>query len=1524
MKNNTMKRVLAATLSVLTVAGTMPVNVGGFLTESSVLVANAEDVVKTVAINYADTGVTSVEYDGMTLPYEVVTNVYAAVGKDITFHSTTKLAFCDVIDASVTATGEKGNYTYTFTVPAITEGVTVSDKTAAVAIVPYQEDGTPHTLNVYEGALEKDKDGKYVTDGAKEITSDSDSKPKQGTKVTVLADTPFNVLTAQGTVASGTWDEKAGQYVLAGYYIEDDVVAFVGTPHVSDFEYTLDKNVLTVTDKAENSNIKNETAAWVKGYYQGEIAADGEGDDDELGEDTTQVGPVELKTGGERVYDKNGGVDVSMQRVDKLLGWGGGGTKDSELFAFKYQITKDGKAIEDVSSEGTVTKEEYENPKTDGTIGTTTFTKDEEKNTINLFKAVDKGHYEVTITVWGTDNTAAAFKLVYTFDIVSEELGPESFDLFFGYSANIAKNDLAENNAFNLDLKKSWDAENKIWLVEVPSYYITEDANKKKYVDLEDQDAYGVTARLKAALAADKYKDLVYGDTENGYQVIAEQAGNDLDTVYTLKVEIYNENYCTTPGKPEEIEIPWKLVEAESEPRLEFYSDFADDDMQIRGEFAKDEESIRARIMRNVANVKHDETKIDFAYLAESDWDTDQDLDSLDTLTPGVPIEDGRYKVFLKYDGKLVRNHTLAEGEVAEGADAYEYCYVKVDRSDYFFDFDDTLQTIIYGDMVALNDYTVMDYLGEPVDVTVDNSKFTFDVYEADWDYDYNHEIYYYPNKRILEDVANPGLLNAYMYDEDYDWTYDYGLYYVEVSGETTDGKEIGGTGYYVRVNKKKVTKDMVGIINRKYDAGKTVYVWNPYTADGQIIAKDTFDYIDTEGNKATKQSEIAMAAVGGTYSAIKPGSYNVQLSIRTAQEKVNEPHTITLDELITSFLGADKSLYNSYVANTKAALGDEKYYNTAMHLLEHEFNHAMTENSAITVEEFKSIKPAKLHQTCYSIYKTYFNELHLDEDSTFADWFAAASEEFEDINVVSNSQKLDDYRNYTIENRKLTTSWNITSSVGNPEFVNFNEGETGATPAYARLFNGGKLHVAFTRPDGSGDTVQSFGVIIDKDGKLAAPANDEDLTAYAAATTALVLDNGYTTSGRTLSAADQAKTTRGANITPTSADTGVWVRPYYVDNDGAAHYGEPKYFTLPEVTQAELQLRVPGWGDTSAVTRKLKDGKSTGDIEDYTGTDYDYMDNELKTYTVGPVEEVKTKKVNNQDVDYLNRRIYYVAAVKNTLDAITDPNDSTNSRTKVTPERFGIILDKNGVVPGAEGEGAEKAYANAAAELKVDDKRFTTTTSSNSNFHGENAYGANITPKDVFTGVWVRPYVDFGNGLIVYAEPVYFNSFNEYFAKEYGVTFDNSITDTKDEPETYNAIGVNEGKTKFEFYYKPVVGMDNYTGKWYNNANRPVDYTAAGVVVDKANSITDFNKLTVAAADGVKVVSGSRTKANINANETHPGVYGANVKKTDGTINVRPFIVIDENLTLYGPVQSVTFADVSKEAVEYWEVPMP
>lgn len=1551
MKNNTMKRVLAATLSVLTVAGSMPANVAEVLVDRVSVVAGAEDAVTECAIDWTGTGVQTVTYDGDTYKYATVKGITATPGETIVFNSKTRLNFGGV---EAKEEGENGAYTYTLTVPTVA-ALTISDKTVHV----YTDPATfGVSAKVYTAeSVTKGEDGKY--DVSKAVEFSVVTEPKQGNAVTAISEMPFDIMVADGNdsnpvktnVKSAVYDETNKVYVVENYYLENDNVYFTTTEHAAKYEYKQEPvNKLFATDTAENGSVKDELAAAVTGTYMKEVAVEGEETGtDHLGEDPKKE-EVELENEGSYVYEKDGGVTVKLTRIDELLGWGG---SDDNLIAFEYEVTKDGQPFKFGGNpdSGTVYKADYEATKLGDPIKDTGLTRNAD-GTISMFKAVDQGHYEIKMTVWGTDNKAAAFNLTYKFDIISEKLDASSFDVYtfqadaieeldkilteeeaeeahtgdFDNRLNFIIDQINKNEGnaqlFSKFLRKAeWDAENGIFNIEIPdeSNIVENEDGTKYYVgyagELLGGDAIGVTARMKAALATGKYADLKYGDPQNGYQIINEQAGTDLYTKYTLRVEIYNENYGGSPEKPLVIEIPWQLVEPKEAKDLSF----DEDDLDVKRENAKDEESIRKAIMDNVHCVDYDESKISFSYILESKYDSGLDLDQLDTLTPGVPTEDGRYRVYLNYDNELFDKAP----DSTNPDEKYEFCFVTVDRSNFEFKFSEDVQTITYGDAVTPNEYEVLDYLGNTVNIAVDDAAFLYTVYTAESN-GLDGELTPTGRPWII-DKKTAGLLDA-------------GNYYVEVSGETKDGQKIGSGGYYVTVNRKELTADMIGFVNRPYNNGKTVYVWNPYTEDGQIIAKDTFSYIDPDGDEDVQENEIAMAAVGGTYSATKPGSYNAQFAIRSVQQKIDE---VTLRDIYDMVeIGNIETDGEGRITYYEVGVSDE-HLDTLFDCLDRVGSYALDlfevcyrRGIELSADE-KSVIPPTYEEFANTAVDSYviaeeeefdnpdavaqLGAEYFDEDNTThqehtaAEWAAAMADDLREYDYLYEG------RNYVIPNRTLTAAWNIVreTDAAAPTLAEQKLGDD--SYGFARLFDGGKIHVVAQRDEASGETVKSFGVIIDKEGKLASPK--DDTLAYAAATTALVLGNGYTTSGENLSG-DAAKAfKRGANITPKTVDTGVWVRPYYVDMDGNAHYGDPEYFELADVTQSELQLRVPGVTAGSEVTREKDDDDNyTNKIVNFKNGEtptYDYIDKDGKTYNVGPVEEVVDGK--------LNRRVYYAAAVKNTLDEITDKEDPTNSRAKVEAKRFGFILDKNGVLPANDMETALK-------EMKVDDTRFRTTTTSNANQHGENAYGANITPKDVFTGVWIRPYVDFGNDLIVYGEPVYFASFNEYFAELYGVTFYDTITDTKNKGLTYKAITVNADSEdeeavaaadKMAFYYMPKYELyqglyDLARGTWYNE--NELTYAEAGVVVDRTNSVENTDTLSLADVDKVNVVSGKRTKAVIESatNNTHPGVYGATIKKTDGIVNVRPFIKIDDDLTLYGPVQSVTFEDAQK-GVDTW-----
>ena len=232
--------------------------------------------------------------------------------------------------------------------------------------------------------------------------------------------------------------------------------------------------------------------------------------------------------------------------------------------------------------------------------------------------------------------------------------------------------------------------------------------------------------------------------------------------------------------------------------------------------------------------------------------------------------------------------------------------------------------------------------------------------------------------------------------------------------------------------------------------------------------------------------------------------------------------------------------------------------------------------------------------------------------------------------------------------------------------------------------------------------------------------------------------------------------------------------------------------------------------------------------------------------------------------------------------------------------------------------------------------------------------YGAKISPKDTVTGVWVRPYVNLGGGLVVYGTPEYYQSVSKYYAgntyNDANVWSDGNITLASTAGAAGETIvgqilkahnvGVAAGATATP----EIVGLNGMynaaTGKYaikFTNTvpkNDPnYDFVKMGVILDKSESLLsktlntgnkDYHYAqkdptgTVTATKmqlGNGFVEGKKTVAN---NE-----YTANVTpESEKAITVVPYVTFKVNdtvgeITVYGtPVigsKNVTNSDVNR-----------
>ena len=106
---------------------------------------------------------------------------------------------------------------------------------------------------------------------------------------------------------------------------------------------------------------------------------------------------------------------------------------------------------------------------------------------------------------------------------------------------------------------------------------------------------------------------------------------------------------------------------------------------------------------------------------------------------------------------------------------------------------------------------------------------------------------------------------------------------------------------------------------------------------------------------------------------------------------------------------------------------------------------------------------------------------------------------------------------------------------------------------------------------------------------------------------------------------------------------------------------------------------------------------------------------------------------------------------------------DATKVKAKV--QDFGVVVDKKGTF-GIDGVSTSDKKLNVDKGLRIG-KGFIEGHNNKAPdaVLAAEEYGAKISPKDTVTGVWVRPYVNLGGGLVVYGTPEYYQSVSKYYA---------------------------------------------------------------------------------------------------------------------------------------------------------------
>lgn len=1327
-----------------------------------------------------------------------------------------------------------------------------------------------------------------------------------GDTVTVTSENPFKVLVSDGnnnnnwTTGTYTYDTKLNKYKseftmpkLADGADPDKVIIDV-VKIDEDYQYTLSGDKLIANSKNTEAIRNVQAAGIVAKYYVG----DGTHSAADLAAAANFDNPADPGKEITGAVPNGAVVVVKAGRATKLTN-ADVNTGSSKAFT----VTKNGSAIAGNNSDG------------NGTV----VSADNASSFVGEGKA---GTYKATYKVTGKDGQT--YSLEYSFRVASkDELTAENVRLNLTAKKDNAvtditavmpneethKNGLGDGKIVNFMLSKDKEDE-----VTAANYQFTVDP--KVIVDALDNE-----------LEADKYS------------VVGYTSGSSLNTTYEFTIKITDPEYGGSVQNPKKINIKWRVVGYDEIPHWNnnrFGLNGTEPvtgsgtngdasisiDMMGENSIGLKEEIFKAAGANGAACDKLEAGEVDFQYIKAPGADrTFEKQDELDEFKDGLPSELGDYTVYVVYDDTVQATVDVHITKYSLG--------IYADASDLTFK---------YGHKFELTKPVVQkDVNGDAVDVEISDLKCY--IYRAVKELDDNGaETGRYIKDAILREVnknvdgrGNPlpvaidavGQLNA-------------GHYFVEFTGVSAD------EDYSVNSEAQEIT------VNQKpLNDPSLVILIDPFNYDGAThdVVKEravNFTVRDTDFDETDSRydvSDIFKITEGGKQSDVK--SYDCSFKL------VNEGAV----NLASKIEEADRLLalvYNGEVREEGANPGDNPVqvaYNAnnakadvsksdAVNVAEAVFDLAndLTDDFA---EAYKwAVRKNYISKGCVErantkmaeVVENITTELNNATNATGADAnvnatkaAAHAAYYLADVladaklangtgnnvdahaNEAYNESKNEPLKNYV--GSTMAGKWHIIAPEADPAKV---KAGLAWTDSKTTLYDNGKIHLEITRnaddkinTDKSVADIAKFGVIVDKEGKLEAPlkygvkynntyiGTIADATEKAAAESEkataekfLTLGNGFTEGGytKTTTPLTCKEQTYKVNIKVKDIDTGIWARPYIQYEDGTVSYGEVKYLDLTNEAVTRLQLETAPVAASGKAVRKA-------DLDKYaTATPALIMANVKSGYNTAENKfYVYTRYVDLQKAGFTN-----VAEVAD----------------------FGIVADRSGAIdaPAADVATPEE-IASVKNTLKVGNGFVEGHYNKNNTVLGVNEYAASVNIGNSDTGLWVRSYIDLGNGLVIYNDPMYIKSASEY----YGVGCAGTLKTEweKKDANNYARLVFTQNELAPSRITTATTGFAAKAGIDAKN----IEVVKTGVVADKNNLLNKPNKM----------VLGSDFIDGVHKGDIKTETYSAKLTpKETNDVSVRTYTTYkikgekkDVEVTVYGPVTTYKYSVDSKRVVK-------
>jgi len=507
-------------------------------------------------------------------------------------------------------------------------------------------------------------------------------------------------------------------------------------------------------------------------------------------------------------------------------------------------------------------------------------------------------------------------------------------------------------------------------------------------------------------------------------------------------------------------------------------------------------------------------------------------------------------------------------------------------------------------------------------------------------------------------------------------------------------------------------------------------------TVDSTYLTPGTYTAIIEKTNGSATTAGVQLSEEAQKIYSVKYAGQGATLSAAekaAKQEALTVTFTVAKKELEDYMAGeCKKQLINNY------AKIDDNYLNTQKTVTGVVKQQDSYDSIDVTIIDGEP--SAKTYGTYYVTVKPTGNSAKLYTGTCSVHWSAVASENdpFQLAVDTDNYNLYDDQFGLTI-NVEAT----ISANAGQPELKNADDLK-----------------------------IKSFGLLYQKNGDLGQLDSSDYATKQAEVEKKFRYGYGYTETNATLNGSNGLKTGIGAKVS--TIEDYIWIRPYAVTETGEIVYGDAEYVDFLSVSQKVVnpqldddKLKIVQYNDklyyysyatkttkTDESNAKTVEPKAFGVVISRTGNYADIAD---IIDTEGTYTKTETKGDSTSTVKYTIPKITIADVIAGKYDnGITlEKNDGSNTTITVSLTDAQLAAQKAWI----------DEIKNVAANLTLDTCDIKSAAVA-SEYYNTDECGTLFGIRESISNAYVRTYVDYGNGLVVYSDPKVIQNASAQLAK--------------------------------------------------------------------------------------------------------------------------------------------------------------